>query len=72
MEINPVLSDILYKVLEESVCKTLTLTGINVSPSELRTCHRLKRKDPVRDNANYILAQNWTILIIANLFPEQF
>ena len=48
MEINPVPSDILYKVLEESVCKALTLTGINVSPSELRTCHLalLKEKGP--------------------------
>ena len=30
-------------VLEENVCKTLSLIGVNVVPEDLNACHRMKR-----------------------------
>ena len=47
LEINPVPSAIQDNVLEETVCQALSLTGINVSPDELHSCHRLNKKDRV-------------------------
>ena len=47
LEINPVPSSIQNNVLEETVCQALSLTGINVSPDELHSCHRLNKKDRV-------------------------
>ena len=34
-------------VLEASVCKALSLTGVNVAPDNLHACHRMKRSDRV-------------------------
>ena len=34
-------------VLEESICKALSLTGINVVPEDLHACHCMKRLDRV-------------------------
>ena len=45
LEINPVPLAIQDNVLEEIVCQVLSLTGINVSPDELYSCHQLKKKD---------------------------
>ena len=47
IKINPVPSAIENNVLEETVCKALSLTGKNVSPDELHLCHRLNKKDRV-------------------------
>ena len=40
-------ADITEDVLEESICKALSLTGVNVVPNDLHSCHRLKRSDKV-------------------------
>ena len=40
-------SDITEDVLEENICKALSLTGVNVVPNDLHACHRLKRTDRV-------------------------
>ena len=45
LEINPVSSDIADDVLEQSVCQTLSLTGISVEPDDLQACHRMRKKD---------------------------
>ena len=33
--------------MEENVCKTLSLTGVNVVPNDLHACHRIKKSDRV-------------------------
>ena len=45
IELNPVPVEIYEDVLEESICKALSLTGVNVVPEDLRACHRMKRSD---------------------------
>ena len=47
LEMNPVPSAIEDNVLEETVYQALSLTGINMSPDELHTCHRLNKKGRV-------------------------
>ena len=47
IELNPVPTEIHEDVLEESICKVLSLTGVNVVPEDLHTCHRMKRSDRV-------------------------
>ena len=47
IELNPVPADITEDVLEENICKALSLTGVNVVPNDLHTCHRMKRTDRV-------------------------
>ena len=47
IELNPVPADITEDVLEENVCKALSLTGVNVVPNDLHACHRMKRSDRV-------------------------
>ena len=47
IEINPVPADITEDVLEENICKALSLTGVNVVPNDLHACHRMKRTDRV-------------------------
>ena len=47
LKINPVPSAIQDNVLEETVCQALSLTGINVSPDELHSCHQLDKKGRV-------------------------
>ena len=39
MELNPVPADITEDVLEENICKALSLTGVNVVPNDLHACH---------------------------------
>ena len=39
MELDPVPADITEDVLEENVCKALSVTGVNVVPNYLYTCH---------------------------------
>ena len=40
-------ADITQDVLEEKICKDLSLTGVNVVPNNLHVCHRMKRTDRV-------------------------
>ena len=43
IELNPVPAEIHEYVLEDSICKALSLTGVNVVPEDLQACHRMKR-----------------------------
>ena len=47
IELNPVPAEIHEDVLQESICKSLSLTGVNVFPEDLHVCHRMKRSDRV-------------------------
>ena len=47
IELNPMPADITEDVLEESICKALSLTGVNVVPNDLHACHRMKRSGKV-------------------------
>ena len=47
IELNPVSADITEDVLEENICKALSLTGVNVVPNDLHARHRMKRTDRV-------------------------
>ena len=44
--LNPVPADITEDVLEENICKALSLT-VNVVPNDLHACHRVNRTDRV-------------------------
>ena len=44
-DLNPVSAEIYEDVLQESVCKVLSLIGVNVFPEDLHVCHRMKRTD---------------------------
>ena len=44
LEINPVLLSIGDDVLENSVCRALSLTGHEVKPHDLQACHPLKKR----------------------------
>ena len=46
-ELKPVPAKIYEDLLEESICKALSLTGVNVVPEDLQACHRMKRSDRV-------------------------
>ena len=47
IKINPVPESLEDEILEENVRKALSLTGVNVTPSQLHSCHRLKRRSRV-------------------------
>ena len=47
IELNPVSAEIHEDVLEDSICKVLSLTGVNVVPEDLQACHRKKRSNRV-------------------------
>ena len=32
-------------VLEESICKALSLTGVDIVPEDLQACHRMERPE---------------------------
>ena len=40
-------ADVTEDVLEENICKPLSLTGVNVVPNDLHACHRMKRTNRV-------------------------
>ena len=48
IELNPVPADITEDVLEENICKALSLIGVNAVPNDLHAYHRMKRTDRVR------------------------
>ena len=39
---NPIPVEIHEDVLEDSICKSLSLTGVNVVPEDLQACHQMK------------------------------
>ena len=43
IELNPVPAEIHEDVFEDSICKALSLTGVNVVPEDLQACHRSER-----------------------------
>ena len=47
LEVNPLPRDIGDNVLEETVCRAISLTGHEITPDGLHACHRLKNKDRV-------------------------
>ena len=47
IEINPVLESLVDKILEENICKALSLTGVNVIPEQLHSCNCLKKQNCV-------------------------
>ena len=47
IELNPVPAEIHEDVLENSICKALSLTGVKVVPEDLQACHRMTRSDRV-------------------------
>ena len=47
IELNPVPAEIHEDVLEDSICKALSLTGVNVVPEDLQACHRMRSLDRV-------------------------
>ena len=38
-------ADITENVLEENICKDLSLSGVNIVPNDLHACHQIKRSD---------------------------
>ena len=47
IQLNPVPAEIHEDLLEESICKALSLTGVNIVPEDLHACHSMKRSDRV-------------------------
>ena len=47
LEVNPVPRDIGENVLEEKICRAISLTGHEVTSDDLLACHRVKNKDRV-------------------------
>ena len=43
IELNPIPAEIYEDVLEDSICKALSLTGVDVVLEDLQACHRMKR-----------------------------
>ena len=56
-------ADVTEDVLEENICKPLSLTGVNVVPNDLHACHRMKRSGRVivkfkcRKQKNYVMCK---------------
>ena len=47
IELNRVPAEVYEDVLEDSICKALSLTRVNVVPEDWQACHRMKRSDRV-------------------------
>ena len=47
IELNLVPAEIHENVLEDSICKALSLTEVNVVPEDLQTCHQMKTSNRV-------------------------
>ena len=47
LEVNPVPESLENEILVENNCKALSLTGVNVTPEQLHSCHRLKKRNRV-------------------------
>ena len=45
IEINPVPESLGNEILEENVCKALSLTGVNITPEQLHLRHHLKKQN---------------------------
>ena len=48
IELNPVPAETHEDVLQESICKALSLTGVNLVSEDLKACHPMKRSDRVK------------------------
>ena len=46
-DLNPVPAEIHKDVFEDSICKALSLTEVNIIPEYLQACHQMKRLDRV-------------------------
>ena len=82
LKIKPVPSDIADDVLEQSMCQTLSLTGISVETDNLQACHRMRKKDRViikfkcRKQKHRVLSsrkvlQNKSLFLTQLKFPEK-
>ena len=47
IELNPVPAETHEDVLQESICKALSLTGVNLVSEDLKACHPMKRSGRV-------------------------
>ena len=47
IELKPLPAEINEDVLEDSNCKALSLTGVNILPEDLQACHGMKKSDRV-------------------------
>ena len=47
IELNPATAEIHKGVFEESICKALSLTGVNLVSEDLYACHSMKKLDRV-------------------------
>ena len=47
IELNPLPAETHEDVLEERICKALSLAGVNVVPEDLQACHSMERSDRV-------------------------
>ena len=47
IELSPVPAEINEDVLEDSICKALSLAGVKVVPEDLQACHWMKTSDRV-------------------------
>ena len=45
LEINPMPSDIVYNILEQSMCQAISLPGISEEPDDLQADYRMEKKD---------------------------
>ena len=66
-ELNPVLADITEDVLQENVCKTFSLTGVNVVPNDLHAWHWMKRSNRVIVKFKYCKQKNSVMYKCKNL-----
>ena len=48
LELNSVLQDIQDNILEDTICKALSLTVQGVVPKDLDACHRMSNRDWVK------------------------
>ena len=60
-------ADITEDVLEENICKALSLSRVNVVPNGLPSCHRMKRSDSVIAKLKYLKQNNSTMYKNRNL-----
>ena len=47
IKINPVPESLEDEILEENICKALSLTSVNVTPEQLHSCHHWKKQNRV-------------------------
>ena len=58
IELHHVLADIAEDVLEENICKALSLTELNVIPNDLHACHWTSKLDSIIVKFKYCKEKN--------------